>query len=211
MWIGTTSNNRAVTGFVLDDGTYWFLYSAPGTSATLAGVLQGAFAAANGVLNTSNTVDLNTLGNSRSGPGVTGTYQTKQTLKLALNDAGQTTFNTSYSRQYEGVPNLATLAGVFKGNYSTRTTSNVVTFSINPNGTVVGTSDGCTFAGKFTTRSTANLYDMALTLTGTACIGGGGSVDLNGVAYLDATGTTLYTVGLDGTRERGIIFNGGRV
>ncbi|WP_380227629.1 hypothetical protein [Jeongeupia naejangsanensis] len=209
MWVGSTSSNRTVTGFVLDDGTYWFLYSLPNTSATLAGVLQGKFTAASGVLSTASTVDLNALGNSRTEPSVAGSYQTKKTL--TLNGAGGGTFNTSYSAQYEGTPSLAKLAGVFKGDYATRTMSDSVSFSINASGTVVGTSTSCTFSGKFSPRSTANLYDMVLTLTGTGCIGGGGSVDLKGIAYLDAAGTTLYTVGLEGNRDRGMIFNGLRV
>ncbi|GHD57401.1 hypothetical protein GCM10007350_06030 [Jeongeupia chitinilytica] len=209
MWVGSTSSNRTVTGFVLDDGSYWFLYSLPNSGATLAGVLQGKFTAANGILSTASTVDLNALGNSRTEPSVAGTYQTKKTL--TLNGAAAGTFNTGYSSQYEGTPSLAKLAGVFKGSYATRTMTDSVSFSINANGTVVGTSTSCTFSGKFSPRSTANLYDMGLTLTGTGCIGGGGSVELNGIAYLDAAGTTLYTVGLEGNRDRGMIFNGLRV
>lgn len=30
LWTGTNDTNRTITGVVLDDGVYWFLYSAAG-------------------------------------------------------------------------------------------------------------------------------------------------------------------------------------
>lgn len=36
LWNGTTGSGRVFSGLVLDDGTYWFLYSAVGNNAVLA-------------------------------------------------------------------------------------------------------------------------------------------------------------------------------
>jgi hypothetical protein len=43
LWFGTTNTNpsRTVTGVVLDNGVYWFLYSVAGDPSIIAGVVQG--------------------------------------------------------------------------------------------------------------------------------------------------------------------------
>jgi hypothetical protein len=38
----------SLAGLVLDDGTYWILYSAPGDSAVIAGAIQGNGTSSNG-------------------------------------------------------------------------------------------------------------------------------------------------------------------
>ncbi|MDR4469058.1 MAG: hypothetical protein MRJ68_12315, partial [Nitrospira sp.] len=41
IWTGTTSTGRTVTGVVLDNEVYWFLYSVVGNPSIIAGVVQG--------------------------------------------------------------------------------------------------------------------------------------------------------------------------
>jgi hypothetical protein len=38
---GGTNTNRTITGVVLNDGTYYFLYSVPANPNLIAGVVQG--------------------------------------------------------------------------------------------------------------------------------------------------------------------------
>src|ERR1035437_7385465 len=54
MWTGTTSSNRTVNGFVLDDGTYWVLYSVANNSNTIAGGVQGTSTSNNGNFTSAN-------------------------------------------------------------------------------------------------------------------------------------------------------------
>ena len=41
LWSGSTNTNRTITGVVLDDDTYYFLYSVPANPKLIAGVVQG--------------------------------------------------------------------------------------------------------------------------------------------------------------------------
>ena len=56
LWTGMMAG-RTVNGAVLDDGTYWFLYSAVGNSALMAGTLQGNGSSLNGTFTSSNGLD----------------------------------------------------------------------------------------------------------------------------------------------------------
>lgn len=70
LWIGSTSESRSVTGFVLDDGTYWILYSIPNASSFIAGVVQGTGSFLGGSFSSSNGIDFNVegQGNRRINP-----------------------------------------------------------------------------------------------------------------------------------------------
>lgn len=61
-WTGTTSTGRAIVGLVLDDGSYWLLYSARGNPNVLAGLVEGTGTSHSGSFGSSNTRDFNLEG-----------------------------------------------------------------------------------------------------------------------------------------------------
>ena len=120
LWTGTTNtNNRTVTGVVLDDGVYWFLYSSSGDPSLIAGVVQGDSSSQNGVLMSSNATDFSV---ERAIPLITlkatvdGTYTTKQSLDGKIvyqnNAQAQDAFTTTYNSDYESAPDINAVAGL---------------------------------------------------------------------------------------------------
>lgn len=77
---GTTSNGRSLTGLVLDDGSYWVLYSAQNNSAVMAGMIQGNSRAAAGTFTSADGRDFNFEGGGIGNLSIAGTYLTKQSL-----------------------------------------------------------------------------------------------------------------------------------
>src|SRR5471032_2974655 len=57
LWSGSDTTSRSVTGIVLQDGTYWILYSIPHVAAVLGGVIQGTGTSQNGSFSSSDGVD----------------------------------------------------------------------------------------------------------------------------------------------------------
>ena len=59
LWVGTTGTGRTVSGVVLDDATYWFLYSVAGDPSMIEGFIQGDSSFQNGTFTSSNAKDFN--------------------------------------------------------------------------------------------------------------------------------------------------------
>src|SRR5215831_16085778 len=95
LWNGTTVSGRTIGGLVLDDGTYWFLYTSIGNPSVVAGLVQGDYTAQNGSFTSSNAVDFNLEGLGILNSSIDGTYVTKQTLSGTIaHQNGQTPFST---------------------------------------------------------------------------------------------------------------------
>jgi hypothetical protein len=73
LWFGVTNTNEQLEGLVLDDGTFYFLYTAP-NSNLIAGVVQGTANASNGQFNSSNAKDFNIAGLGVTNGAIAGTY-----------------------------------------------------------------------------------------------------------------------------------------
>src|SRR5437867_2704321 len=57
LWVWTINTNRTVTAAVLDDGPYYFFYSAVANPNQIAGVIQGTGTSNNGSFTSSDTKD----------------------------------------------------------------------------------------------------------------------------------------------------------
>ena len=58
LWIGSTNDSRSVTGLVLDDGTYWILYSVQHASSLTAGFVEGSGSSLGGSFSSSAATNL---------------------------------------------------------------------------------------------------------------------------------------------------------
>ena len=79
LWTGTMTG-RTVKGAVLDDGTYWFLYSAVGNPALMEGTLQGNGSMQNGNFASLNGLDFSNELEEKFAVTVTGPYVMQQDL-----------------------------------------------------------------------------------------------------------------------------------
>lgn len=208
-WSGTTDTNRDVAGIVLDDGTYWVIYtpenSNPGAGVvSIAGVIQGNGSSNNGTFTSSNGKDFNFEGAGISDVSLSAAYQAKQSLNGNVNYANGTSvrFLSHYDATYDQKPSLATLAGSYSGPSITASGPDQVTFTVDANGKITGSgASGCAFTGEAAPRPTGNVYNISVTFQGGVCDLGANTV--NGIAVLDPNSGAFQASALNGERTGG--------
>ena len=215
IWTGTTDTNRTVTGVVLDDGVYWFLYSAAGDPSLIAGVVQGDSSSQSGALTSSNATDFSV---ERAIPLITlkatvdGTYTTKQSLNGKIvyqnNVQAQDSFRATYDSDYESAPDINAVAGIYTGPVAAGET---VSVTVSATGDITGHSitdpspTGCTFSGLFKPRVHGNVFDVTITFNGQqGC--SNGTATVKGVGFFHAG--KLYSAALNSDKTNGVVFIG---
>lgn len=206
-WTGTTSDLRTVYGLMLNDKTFWVLYSLPNNSQIIAGGVQGNYNASNGTLTSSNSKDYNFEGAGVSSNTVSATYTPKQKLNGTIAFRTMTsTFTSQYNADYEKTATLASIVGNYTGKSSASATE-VLTLNLASTGALTGSgTSGCSFSGTVSPRSKGNVYDVSAKFNGSPCAAGYGSV--SGIIYYDAASKRLYSAMLDSGRSSGFIFLG---
>ena len=212
LWVGAINTNRTLTAAVLDDGTYYFFYSAVAIPNQIAGVIQGTGTSNNGSFTSSNTKDFG-IGVAVRDATISADYTARQFLNgtIPYSGADTATFTSSYNHAYDTRPAVASLAGVYNGQLgSSGSSGGVQTASmiVQADGTFTGKTDpsGCTFTGKATARTRGNVFDQSITFGGTACSFAGST--LLGIMYLDIPTGRLYTAALNSLRTDAVIFFG---
>lgn len=213
LYSGTTSNGRAATGLVLDDGSFYVLYSVQNRPGIIAGAVQGSGLASNGTFSASNAKDVNLEGNGLMSANVSMNYVTRQSLKgtLTYPSSGQTiTVNSTYDSRYERTPSVSMIAGSYSGTAasSSLATENA-TVTVSNSGAVSGVgSNGCSFTGTISARTRGNAYNTTINFGSVPCMMPGAS--LRGIAYFDEATKRLYSVVMTSSRNAGFIFAGSK-
>src|SRR3569832_2080676 len=213
LWTGTSNTDRTVTGVVLDNDVYWFLYSEVRNPSIIVGVVQGDSSSQNGVLTSSNaTYFSEELIQLTLNARIDGTIQAKQSLNGTIvyqnNAQANDTFTTTYNSAYESVPDINAVAGTYTGPVAV---NEIVSVTVSPNGDITGRSitdptiTGCTFSGSFKPRTHGNVFDVTITFNGQrGCSNGTGTV--KGVAFFHAG--KLYSAALNDDKTNGVVFIG---
>jgi len=211
LWNGSTSTSRSVTGIVLDDGTYWILYSVAHVSALVAGVVQGTGTSLNGSFSSSDGIDFNLEGQGINNATLSASYMAKQSFNgsvsyPSLNQAF--TFTSAYNADYDQTPSVSAIAGTYVGLASVAGSNELITIVISSPGVVAGTggTSGCQFLGTTVPRAKGNLYNLSLVFGGGACSGGTSAV--TGIGYFDSSAKRLYLAALNKSRSNGLVFVG---
>lgn len=210
LWTGTTSTARTITGVVLDNGTYWVLYSAPNNNSVIAGAVQGTGTSAGGSFSSSDGRDFNLEGQGINSTTVSASYFAKQSLNgsisyPALNQI--VTFSSAYNAAYDQTPSLSAVSGNFTGNASVAGGSEAASLAISTTGVITGSgAGGCTFNGNAIPRAKGNIYDISVTFGGGVCANGTSTV--TGIGYFDSGAKRLYGAALNTARTNGFIFVG---
>lgn len=212
LYAGTTNTGRTITGLVLDDGSYYVLYSAAGNASVIAGVVQGTGTALNGSFSSTNGKDINLEGLGALSTTVSASYvlATSFNGSIVYPTLSQTsTFTSAYDKKYEIVPSLATIAGTYTGVAASPAGAESTTLAVSAAGAVTGSgASGCTFSGTITPRSKGNAYNASITFGGSPCLFVNTTV--TGGAYFDASTKRLYAVGMKAARDTGFIFSGAK-
>lgn len=211
LWKGTTNNGRNVSGLVLDDGTFWVLYTSQTNSSIIAGAVQGSGTSNNGSFSSSNALDFNLEGNGILATTVSASYTQKQsfngTVTYPTLNNQTVTFTTTYSTDYDQTPSLATIASTYTGSSAVKAGSESGTVTISSSGAVTSVgSGGCTSTGTVTPRAKGNVYNVSVTFGAAPCSNANSTA--TGIGYFDAATKRLYALGLNSARSDGFIFVG---
>ena len=211
LWSGTTNTNRTLTDAVLDDGTYYFFYSAVANPAQIAGVIQGNGASNDGNFTSSNTKDFG-IGVAALDATIDADYAARQFLdgSIIYSGAGTVTFTSSYSTAYDTTPTVASLAGVYTGQLGDSLGLQTANITVLSDGTFTGSEqNGCTFTGTATPRTKGNVFDQITTFGGAPCLLPGST--FQGILYFDIPTRRLYTAAPNSLRTDAAIFFGTKI
>jgi hypothetical protein len=195
LWKGTTSANQTALAIVLDDSTYYLLYSRSGAPSD-AGVVQGSSTALNGTLTSSNGLDF-PIQYSDNPAGhwvlatVGGTYVPRASLQLTIGEgATSRTLSASYDPDYDRPASLGAAAGTYTGESGSVNGATCATFTLDANGNLSGSNcAGCTFQGTITPHKSVNVFDWSVAVTG-GCPPGGATA--TGVLYYNEANGQIH-------------------
>lgn len=220
-WVGKAENNlRNMNGVVLDDGSYWLLYTRLNNANVVGGVLQGTGVSNLGDFTSADGRDFNMDGLAFNIITIDGNYLNKKRLtgvfEYPSNNARKD-FALTYDAAHDQTPTAAAIVGSYAGVAETFadgvqegvTTSAALTVSVPASGNAApldGSNGACSFTGTATPRAKGNAYSVALDVTGSGCTLEGTSV--TGVAFFDAAAKRLHVVTVNGARTDGLVFIG---
>jgi hypothetical protein len=212
LWAGTTNTNRTLTTAVLEDGTYYFFYSAAANPNQIAGVIQGTSTSNNGSFTSPNTKDFG-IGVAVQDATISADYASRQFLNgsIAYSVAGTVTFTSSYNTAYDTAPTVASLAGRYTGQAGSSGGVQTATVTAAANGTFTGIepSSGCTFTGTVTPRTRGNVFDQSITFGGAPCFFPNST--FQGIVYFDIATSRLLAVAPNNARTDAAIFFGTKI
>jgi hypothetical protein len=209
LYSGATNTGRAITGLVLDDGTYYVLYSSVGAPNSIAGVVQGNGTSTASTFTSSNTRDFNLEGFGVMSATLSATYIDNQSLSgtVTYSGGGSTTFSGTYDSLYEATPSLAALAGTFTGQVASSVGMENAAVTVSSNGTFSGiSSGGCSFTGTVAPRARGNVFDIAITFGGAPCLFA--NETLSGIGFFNASAKRLLVATPNAARTDGALFVG---
>jgi hypothetical protein len=209
LYTGTTTTGRNVTGLVLDDGTYYVLYSQISNANVIAGVVQGTGTSNAGTFSSGNARDFNLEGLGVLSASVSANYVAKQSLNgaVAYSAGGTTSFTSNYDATYEAAPSLAALAGSFSGQVASSAGTESATVAVSSAGVISGSgASGCAVSGSVSPRARGNAFNVSLTFGGTPCLFA--NQTLSGVAYFNSAAKRLYAAAPNASRSDGVLFVG---
>ncbi len=216
LWTGITTTNRTVKGVVLDDGSFWLLYSEDQNPSFITGAVHAKMTTQSGSAISSSANSAKDFNVERPGVPVfdatlSGDYTTKQTLNGTILDqtGGRMIFTTTYDLDYEQVPDINAVAGTYTGPVAKNETAEVTVFST---GKISGKSNSvpaCTFDGSFVPRKRGNAFDVTLIFDGQPTCSNG-SDTVRGIAFYDTVTNKLYSAAFNDTNPNGSVFLGTR-
>jgi len=224
LWTGTSDDGRTIAGAVLDDGTYWFLYSAVGNPSVVAGAFQGNGEGQYGTFTSSNGRDFYLERAGQFDATVTARYVMRQSFNGILTYStvfGTSSFTSTFSPEYDRTPNLTPVAGTYTGSITSLLSSHSFTVTVSDSGafalldevgpagsggTTAGIITGCGATGTLSPRAQGNVYDITFTHTGNR--GFCHAEPYTGVAVFDVTANRLYILALDSNRRKVFPFMG---
>lgn len=205
---GTTGDGRTVAVLVLENGDIWVIYTAPGSTTSVAGMEQAHGTFANGAFTATDLRDFSVERAGVSAGSITGTFVDQSNI------AGTATFSTTSVTFVAGfdiastVPaSLLTIAGSYFGTAANAAGVDNVAFTVAVDGTLIGQGQlGCRFSGALAPEPALNAYAVSLTFQGGTCASG--ASPLAGVAVFEPGTRRLSGAAFNTDRSTGFVFTG---
>jgi len=207
-WLGSLSPGRQASGVVLDDGSYYVIYSRQGAPSVIGGVLQGSGDFHGSRFTSTDGRDFNMEGvRATQAAIVSGKISPRRSVEGSVN--GATAFKLSHVRDSDGEADLAALAGSYGGDVLLADgVARPATFVVTPAGQVSTSINGCPITGQVTPRGDADAYDLTVAFGAYPCVFP--YAQFAGVAYLREDTRRLEAIVVHGTRTQAIAFTGAR-
>lgn len=208
---GQTDSNQPITTFLLNDGSFFTVYSDPSAPQNFVGAIVGDGTVANGSLASASAYDIGLSGsgaNTASAVSVSASYVEKTSLSgFVTNTATNvtTSFVGSYNSSYETLPALSSVAGTYTGTIATKDQVEAqIQLKVGADGALSGSLPcGCEITAKLLPGSDGTAYDATLAFTGGTHPFSGQS--FAGNVYFDAATNRLYIVGkISGSGESAV-------
>ena len=213
LWTGSTNSGADIASLILEDGTFYNFYSAPGSNS-IYGVIVGNGVTSKGTFYSTNAIDVNFAGYGAAQTTVSANFSSKRSLSGTVNySASQKVgFTSTYNYAYEARPTLAAIAGSYKGAVATVAGEYIDTSSTNliigPDGSVNGGGYGCSVYGSVAPHSSGNVYQVSISYMGASCPIGVGK--MFGHAFFDSSRKIFYSVAINSGRSAGLVFVGNK-
>ncbi|MGK0373115.1 MAG: hypothetical protein ACJAW1_003386 [Glaciecola sp.] len=212
LWVGITDSGRGVQGLVLDDGTYYFIYTDL-EQLYVGGVFIGSSSVSGSAFNSSNGKDFNLEGLGVLNATVSGTISPNQTFNSGVSYGSEflpSSFTSTYSDDYDLTPSLASLAGTFVGDVAFSLGYENASLTIGTDGFITGeSSGGCSFIGRTYPRASGNVFNVTITFGGSPCYFSNETFE--GIIYYNASGNYIYSVTPNSSRSDGVLFFGSKI
>lgn len=206
-YAGSTADGRTVQGVILDDNSYYVIYTGKNSPSIAAGFIQGIGSGNRGTFTSSNAIDFNFEGLGALPATLSTTYAQRSSLSgtisyPTLNQAN--TFNSTYSINYEIIPTLSALAGSYTGQIGDTTGSSAIAFTVSTTGAISGSVNNlCPFTGTAVPRSRGNVFNTSITFGASSCAIAGKT--LTGGAIFNATTKAIQSINLTADRSLGTL------
>lgn len=210
IWKGSTDAGRAVTAVVLEDGSYYMIYSGAADAASVAGGVQGSGSLTESTFASASGLNYNFEGAGVQPATLSASLQPFSTLVGNVTNAtsGSFGFQTSYSADSRNTPSLATLAGDYPGQVTFALGVRPAVFAVTATGQVSTVINACTITGTVAPRTDINAYDLTIVFGGAPCVFPNAS--FSGVAYHDVAAGKLSAFVRHATVPQAIFFTGSR-
>ncbi|MEO8345541.1 MAG: hypothetical protein ABI607_07590 [Betaproteobacteria bacterium] len=187
LWRGTTDQGQAVLIFILDDGTYYIVYSPVGKQSD-AGVIYGSASTENGKFMSTELGDFSLTPIPTGFIGgdlpISGTFVPRGSLQLSN---GQSSVTAAYDNAYDTQVTLASLAGPWTVSVGHVTQGVVTTGLMDSQGHMTVSAIGCDFVVTLTPRGTTNVFNMKVVTTRGGC-----TSPISGHFFYDAANQKIF-------------------
>ncbi|WP_079433402.1 hypothetical protein [Zoogloea sp. LCSB751] len=210
MWLGTSDAGASISGVILNDGSFYAVYSTRSDKDVIGGVVTGTGQASNGSFTVKDAVDFNFDRYGVNSISVSASYFTKSSLSGVLTYANRdtSTFSTQYNPAYEQPANATLATGTYTGNAVSSAGTQTAFMTLQANGTITGVVAGCNFSGVATPRGSVNVFNLSVTFRGGSCTFG--TDTLTGIGFYNIPRKQFYIAAPNTARSDGLFFQGTR-